>query len=115
MQSIPNKALIWCPRALHNNLKFPSPAQKLPILHKKPYPDLMSAKVGDVFKPGDRCEQSGIYKVTHDPAHAQEHEVTCVRGKDFPPCGVCKHPRFKLVRAARHIETHEFFRDFYRR
>lgn len=26
-------------------------------------------------KPGDKCEKSGIYKVEHDPGHAQSHEV----------------------------------------
>ncbi|MGA7792633.1 MAG: hypothetical protein WCA19_06295 [Candidatus Acidiferrales bacterium] len=73
----------------------------------------MTANVGDEFKPGDICKQSGIYKVLHDPHHAQEHEVTCVNGKKFPPCSGCNHPRFILVRAAHHIETHEFFKDQY--
>jgi hypothetical protein len=68
-------------------------------------------KVGDVFKPGDEVPTSGIYKVIHDPAHAEQHEVTVVFGKKFPPCGKCKHPRFVLVRAAHHISTHEFFKS----
>jgi hypothetical protein len=62
------------------------------------------------FKPGDKVEESGVYKVTHDSTHAQAHEVTCVFGKTFPPCGGCKHPRFILVRAAQHIEHHEHFK-----
>ena len=70
----------------------------------------MAANVGQVFKPGDICKQSGIYKVIHDPRHSQEHEVTCVNGKKFPPCHNCEHPRFVLVRPAHHIETHEFFK-----
>ena len=65
---------------------------------------------GDIFKPDDVVPTSGIYRVLHDPKHAQEHEVTCISGKRFPPCGKCPHPRFILVRAAHHIETHEFFK-----
>jgi hypothetical protein len=30
---------------------------------------------GDVFKPGDVCNRSGVYRVLHDPNHADEHEV----------------------------------------
>jgi hypothetical protein len=36
---------------------------------------------GDVFKPGDECLRSGVYRVLHDPNHADEHEVTCVFGQ----------------------------------
>jgi hypothetical protein len=70
----------------------------------------MSISIGDVFKPGDKVEVTGIYEVTHDPNHSQTHEVTCVYGKKFPPCHGCAHPRFKLVRAAQHIELHDHFR-----
>jgi hypothetical protein len=70
----------------------------------------MAVSVGDTFKPGDPVPTSGIYKVIHDPEHAQSHEVTCVYGKKFPPCHGCAHPRFVLVRAAHHIETHEHFK-----
>jgi hypothetical protein len=66
--------------------------------------------MAEEFAPGDQVKNSGIYKVTHDKNHAQEHEVTCVAGKVFPPCRGCQHPRFVLVRAARHIETHELFK-----
>ena len=69
------------------------------------------ASVGDVFKSGDDVPDSGIYKVIHDPIHAQEHEVTCVYGKKFPPCRGCPHPRFVLTRAAQHIDTHEHFKS----
>lgn len=62
------------------------------------------------YKPGDEVPKSGIYRVIHDPRHAEEHEVTCVYGKKFPPCRSCAHPRFILVRSAHHIETDEFFR-----
>jgi hypothetical protein len=67
------------------------------------------AKVEDFFKPGDLVPHSGIYLVTHDPNHDRPHEVTCIFGKKFPPCNGCEHPRFKLVRAAKHIEAHEYF------
>ena len=52
----------------------------------------------------------GVYRVVHDSTHSQEHEVTCVYGKKFPPCRGCRHPRFVLVRAAHHIDTHEHFK-----
>ena len=66
--------------------------------------------MASVYKPGDTVPSSGIYRVTHDPQHTQEHEVTCIAGKIFPPCRGCNHPQFVLVRAAHHIETHEHFK-----
>lgn len=64
-----------------------------------------------VYKPGDTVPKSGIYKVTHDKNHADEHEVTVVYGKKFPPCNHCgKHPRFTLVRRAQHIDSNENFK-----
>lgn len=69
------------------------------------------ANIGDIFKPGEEVPHSGIYRVVHDTHHAQEHEVTCVYGKRFPPCNNCGHGvRFVLVRAAHHIDTHEYFK-----
>ena len=71
----------------------------------------MSAEIGEVFKPGQTCKQSGIYEVMHDPEHIAEHEVTVVYGEEFPPCSHCgQHPRFTLVRAARHLTTHTSFK-----
>jgi hypothetical protein len=70
----------------------------------------MAASAGEIFKPADICKQSGIYQVIHDPAHVQEHEVTCVSRKKFPPCRDCHHPRFVLIKAAHHIERHELFK-----
>jgi len=65
----------------------------------------------ETYKPGDVVPASGIYRVTHDPRHAAEHEVTCVIGEPFPPCNGCgHHPRFQLVRAAHHIRNHEHFK-----
>jgi hypothetical protein len=69
------------------------------------------ASIGDVFEPGQSVPHSGIYRVIHDPYHAQEHEVTCVFGKPFPPCNHCgHHVRFVLERAAIHISGHEHFK-----
>jgi hypothetical protein len=66
--------------------------------------------MAQICKPGDVVPESGIYKVVHDPQHAQEHEVTCVAGDRFPPCNKCgSHPRFSLIRAAKHIALHEHF------
>ncbi len=65
----------------------------------------------EVYKPGDTVPSSGIYRVTHDPQHAQEHEVACVKGEVFPPCNGCgQHPRFVLTRAAHHIKNHQHFK-----
>ena len=69
-------------------------------------------KKGDVFKPGDECKRSGIYRVIHDTTHGEEHEVTCVYGKQFPPCNHCgHHVRFVLERGAIHIDSHEHFKN----
>jgi hypothetical protein len=63
------------------------------------------------FKPGDTCNQSGIYRVEHDPNHVGSHEVTVVYGEEFPPCRGCgHHPRFTLVRDAVHLRSHEYFK-----
>jgi hypothetical protein len=61
------------------------------------------------YKPGDTVPLSGIYGVSHDPRHAEPHEVTCIERRKFPPCRTCKEPRFVLVRAAKHIEDHRHF------
>ncbi|HZY96215.1 MAG TPA: hypothetical protein VFE35_03850 [Candidatus Cybelea sp.] len=63
-----------------------------------------------IYKPGDTVEASGIYKVTHDPNHTEEHEVTVIYQSKFPPCNKCgQHPRFRAVRLAHHIDNNEFF------
>lgn len=69
------------------------------------------ANIGDVFKPGQKVPNSGIYKVIHDSRHRQSHEVTCVAGKPFPPCNHCgDHVRFELVHPAVHVGNHEEFK-----
>lgn len=64
------------------------------------------------YKPGDVVPASGIYNVVHDPEHVESHQVTCIKGKIFPPCRGCHHPRFTLAKAAHHIENHEQFRTW---
>jgi hypothetical protein len=64
----------------------------------------------EIYKPGDIVPASGIYRVTHDKEHHQDHEVTVIRGRKFPPCNHCgDHPRFIPVRMAWHIDNHEQF------
>jgi hypothetical protein len=68
------------------------------------------AAIGEVFKPGDKVPNSGIYRVLHDYKHNREHEVTCVAHTTFPPCNKCgHHPRFELVRKAIHIDVDDDF------
>ena len=68
------------------------------------------ANIGDIFRPGQTCEASGIYVVVHDRNHHETHEVTCVYGKPFPPCNHCgSHVRFRLKYAAHHLSTHKQF------
>jgi hypothetical protein len=61
------------------------------------------------YKPGDKVQESGVYRVTHDPKHREPHEVTCIAGDHFPPCKGCDHPRFLLARAAQHVKKHQSF------
>jgi YjzC-like protein len=63
------------------------------------------------FRPGETVPSSGIYTVIHDIQHTLTHEVTCIKGKKFPPCRECgPHPRFKLKQPAHHVEEHDLFR-----
>jgi len=56
------------------------------------------------YKPGQIVPQSGVYKVTHDPVHADIlHEVTVIRGRRFPTCRHCKGITFELAHAAKHV------------
>jgi hypothetical protein len=39
------------------------------------------------YKPGQIVPQSGVYRITHDPQHADmPHEVTVIKGRRFPTC-----------------------------
>jgi hypothetical protein len=56
------------------------------------------------YRPGEIVPQSGIYTITHDPAHADmPHEVTVIKGRRFPTCRHCKGISFQLAHAARHV------------
>jgi len=55
-------------------------------------------------KQGEKAEVSGVYRVTHDPAHKQPHEITMDKGHTFPPCPSCGHGvRYTLVRPTEHL------------
>ena len=37
------------------------------------------------YEPGEIVPQSGVYRITHDPTHADmPHEVTVIKGRRFP-------------------------------
>jgi hypothetical protein len=64
----------------------------------------------DIFEAGATVKKSGIYSVVHDRKHAEDHEVTCVAGREFPPCNQCGGAvRFLLVRPAKHVNRNEYF------
>jgi hypothetical protein len=51
------------------------------------------------YKPGEIVPQSGIYTITHDPAHADmPHEVTVIKGRRH-----CKGVSFELAHAAKRV------------
>ena len=56
------------------------------------------------FKPGQIVPESGVYRITHDPQHADmPHEVTVIKGRRFPTCRHCKGISFELVQPAKHV------------
>src|ERR1700740_2029282 len=56
------------------------------------------------FKPGEIVPQSGIYTITHDPAHADlPHEVRGSRAGTFSPAGNLPNSLFR-VRCVDEIE-----------
>jgi hypothetical protein len=70
------------------------------------HPNPMAFDAAKDFKPGEKCEASGIYLVTHDRNHVPPHEVTVVLGEPFPPCRGCgQQPRFRAARLALHISN----------
>ena len=64
------------------------------------------------FKPGELVPQSGIYTITHDPAHADmPHQVTVIKGRRFPTCRHCKGISFELAHAAKHVGEIDHFEE----
>jgi hypothetical protein len=60
--------------------------------------------MAEEFKPGQIVPESGVYRITHDPVHAEiPHEVTVIKGRRFPTCRHCKGVTFELVHAAKHV------------
>src|SRR5215211_222337 len=67
--------------------------------------DHRSPGMAQEFKPGQIVPESGVYRITHDPVHADmPHEVTVIRGRRFPTCRHCKGISFELVYAAKHVD-----------
>jgi len=61
--------------------------------------------------PGNKVPESGIYTVVHDREHYQAHDVTCIKGRKFPPCRECGDGvQFKLREAAQHIRENTWFK-----
>ena len=64
------------------------------------------------FKPGQIVPESGIYRIVHDPQHADmPHEVTTIKGRRFPTCRHCKGVAFELAHAAKHVGEVEGLHD----
>jgi hypothetical protein len=58
-----------------------------------------------VHREGSTVPQSGIYDVLHHGHSKPKHQVTCIKGKRFPPCRNCgEDVTFRLYEAAIHIE-----------
>ena len=64
----------------------------------------VTAMAENVFKPGEKAPQSGIYKVLHYQ-HRLYHEVTILAGQSLPACRHCgQEVRFQLVSSAVPVE-----------
>jgi hypothetical protein len=56
------------------------------------------------FKTGETVVESGIYKVTH-AEHRLPHEVTLLKGAQFPRCSKCKEAvTFQVVALAPRLD-----------
>ena len=56
------------------------------------------------YKLGEIVPQSGIYMITHDPAHpGMPHEVTVIKRRRFQTCRHCKGVTFEVAHAAKHV------------
>jgi hypothetical protein len=64
------------------------------------------------YKPGQIVPESGVYRITHDPQHADmPHEVTVIKSRRFPTCRHCKGISFELVYAAKHVDEVEHLHE----
>ena len=71
-------------------------------------PENMSAR--PVFATGSVIPESGIYRVIH-ARHRLPHEVTLVKGQQFPRCSKCESEVvFELVHPAPSIQADRSFR-----
>jgi len=59
-------------------------------------------KVGDVFKIGQICPISGIYRLQNCAlASKKQHKIPLTKGEKFPPCRNCKEEiSWEFVRSA---------------
>src|SRR6202040_1923615 len=52
------------------------------------------------LRPGDAIPESGVYHVTHEPAHIGAlSQVTFIRGRRFPSCPQCAGIGFELLQS----------------
>jgi hypothetical protein len=62
------------------------------------------------YRPGDIIPESGVYRIRHDPEHAEmAGQLTLVKGQRFPTCRGCNGMRFTLDLAARRPDEVERF------
>jgi hypothetical protein len=55
-------------------------------------------------KLGDIVPRSGIYAITHDPAHADlPHQVIVIKRRRFSTCRYCEGISFDFARAAKYV------------
>lgn len=55
-------------------------------------------------KPGETAPASGIYRVVHQVAHREAHDVFVIDGEVLPPCRTCRSAvTFTLVRAVNSV------------
>ena len=58
-----------------------------------------------LFHTDESVPESGVYRVTH-AAHRLPHEVTLLKGQEFPRCGHCaEHVTFEAIRLAPQLRS----------
>ena len=54
--------------------------------------------MAEQLRPGNIVPESGVYRVTHEPAHIGAlSQVTFIRGRQFPSCPHCPGIGFELL------------------